>query len=185
MTFFMTFRHGAKSYDIINKILTYAFPNRYDLVVVDLTYGLGRFYRIARKRIVNLIGVDIEKHEWEIKPDVFYQMPCQLFVHNVLKRKIELPQHVDLVVVDPPWSQEKQGVFPREIGISHMPYHIKNVNTKTIIMVAEKLAAHLDAKLLYRYKECLTCNHVIKADARVTIMNNKGVIHYGICSFKR
>jgi predicted RNA methylase len=166
-------------------MLAYAFPNRYNLVVVDLTFGTGRFYRIARKRIANLIGVDIEKHEWEIKPDVFYQMPCQLFVHKVLKGLIELPQHIDLVVVDPPWSQEKRGVFP----VSHMPraalYHIKNINTKAIIMVAEKLAAYLDAKLLYRYKECLTCNHIIKVDANVTIMKNKGVIHYGICSFKR
>jgi len=179
------FKHGTWSFEIVNRLLAYTFPNRYDLVIIDLTYGLGRFYRIARKRIANLIGVDIEKHEWEIKPDIFYQMPCQLFVHKVLKGEIDLPQHVDLVVVDPPWSQEKHGHFPKRIGISHMPYHIKNVNTKTIIMSAEKLAAHLDVKLLYRYKECLTCNHIIKADARVTIMNNKGVIHYGICSFKR
>ena len=165
-------------------MLAYVFPNRYDLVVVDLNFGLGRFYRKARKRITNLIGVDILKHEWETKPDVFYQMPSQLFVYKVIKGEIELPQHVDLVVVDPPWSQEKQGVFPREIGISHMPYHVKNVNTNAIIMAAKKLAAHLHAKLLYRYKECLTCNHIIRVDAKVTIMNNKGVIHYGICSFE-
>jgi hypothetical protein len=35
MTFYKTFRHGAKSYDIINQMLAYAFPNRYNLVVVD------------------------------------------------------------------------------------------------------------------------------------------------------
>ena len=95
-----------------------------------------------------------------------------------------MPQHVDLVVVDPPWSQEKHGVFPREIGISHMPYHMKHVNSKAIIMAAEKLASHLNAKLLYRYKECLRCNHIVKVEANVNIMNNKGVIHYGICSFE-
>ena len=184
MTFYRIFRHGAKSYDIINRMLAYVFPNRYNLVVVDLNFGLGRFYRIARKRIMYLIGVDILKHLWETKPDAFYQMPCQLFVHKVIKGEIELPQHVDLVVVDPPWSNNKRGVFPRKIGISHMPYHTKNVNTNAIIMAAEKLAAHIHAKLLYRYNEFLTCNHIIKVEVNVNIMKNTGIIYYGICSFE-
>ena len=178
------YKHGKWSFEIVNRMLAYTFPNRYDLVVVDLTYGLGRFYRIARKRITNLIGVDILKHEWETKPDAFYQMPAQLFVHKVIKGEIELPQHVDLVVVDPPWSNSIRGVFPREIGISHMPYHVKNVNANVIIMVAEKLAAHIHAKLLYRYNECLTCNHIIKVEVNVNIMKNTGIIYYGICSFE-
>ncbi|MEM0060931.1 MAG: hypothetical protein QXW80_02865 [Candidatus Micrarchaeia archaeon] len=184
MTIYKTYKHGIKSYEIINQMLAYVFPNRYDLVVVDLTFGLGRFYRIAKKRITNLIGVDIEKHDWEVKPNVFYQMPCELFVERVLKKEIELPQYVDLVVVDPPWSRAVRGRFPKNIGVSSMPYHLNNININTIISAAEKLAMYLNTKLLYRYKESLTCNHVFKAEARVTIMNNKGIIHYGICSFE-
>ncbi|MCC6024534.1 MAG: hypothetical protein LM600_07530 [Thaumarchaeota archaeon] len=173
-------KHGVKSHKIVNTLLSMCFPNRL-LTVIDLTYGVGRFYRIARSRIKLLIGVDIVRYAWEIKPDLFYQMPCQMFVDKVLRNEIVLPGSVDLVVIDPPWSHEKRGVFPKKIGISNMPYHLEFVNSRSIINAATRLAKHLNTLLLYRYKEPLSCEHVIKLEAEVRIMHNTGVVHYGIC----
>jgi 23S rRNA U2552 (ribose-2'-O)-methylase RlmE/FtsJ len=173
-------KHGVKSYDIIDMMLSKVFPNMSDLVVIDLTYGVGRFYRVAKKRIKLIIGVDIDKHKWEVEPSIFYQMPCQLFVGKVLN-EIVLPSTVNLIVVDPPWSHEKRGKAAQHLGISSLPYHIKYINTKSIIDAAIRLAKHLNTLLLYRYKEPLSCKHIVKVEAEVRIIHNTGVIHYGIC----
>jgi len=178
-------RHGVKSFEIVDLLLSKVFPNRGDLVVVDLTYGYGRFYRLARKRIEYIIGVDIEKHEWEVAPSIFYQMPCQVFVEKVIRNEIVLPSKVNLVVVDPPWSHEKRGKIAQQIGVSSMPYHLKHIDSRSIIDAATKLAKHLSTLLLYRYKEPLSCKHIIMAKAEVKIIRNKGVVHYGVCIFSR
>jgi hypothetical protein len=65
----LVFRHGVRSYEIIDVLLSKLFPGRADLVVVDLTYGVGRFYRLCRGRIARLIAVDTVKHVWEVEPD--------------------------------------------------------------------------------------------------------------------
>jgi hypothetical protein len=179
MTIYVRVRHGTRSYEIVDTLLSKLFPNRADLVVVDLTYGIGRFYRLARKRISQLIAVDIYKHEWEVKPDTFYQMPCQLFVEKVINGEIALPR-TSLVVVDPPWSSEKRGRFPSGTGISNLPYHML-VDSKSIIVYAVRLAKHLNTLLLYRYREPLPCEHVARAEVVVNMMRNKGLVYYGVC----
>ena len=180
MLIYMRVRHGTRSYEIVDTLMSKLFPNRADLVVVDLTYGVGRFYRLARKRISQLIAVDIEKHEWEVKPDIFYQMPCQLFVEKVVKREISLPR-TSLVVVDPLWSIEKRGRFPSGTGVSSLPYHIKYVDSRSIIVYALRLAKHLNTLLLYRYREPLPCEHVARVEVVVNMMMNRGVVYYGVC----
>jgi hypothetical protein len=173
-------KHGVKSYMIVNTLLSMCFPNRL-LTVIDLTYGVGRFYRIARGRVKQLIGVDIVRHAWEVKPDLFYQMSCQTFVEKVFKGEITLPSSIDLIVVDPPWSHEKRGKAAQGIGISSMPYHLKFVNSRDIISAGERLARHFNTPLLYRYKEPLSCEHIVRAEAKVKIMRREGTGHYGVC----
>jgi hypothetical protein len=177
----MRVRHGTRSYEIVDTLMSKLYPNRADLVVVDLTYGVGRFYRLARRRIKQLIAVDIANYKWEVKPDVFYHMPCQIFVEKVIKGEIALPR-TNLVVVDPPWSHEKRGAVPKDVGYATMPYHLKHVDSKSIIDSATKLAKHLNTYLLYRYKEPLRCNHIIVVEAEVKIIKSRGVVYYGICN---
>jgi hypothetical protein len=176
---FKKFGHGVKSYQIIRWIFNTLFLSRNDLTVLDLTYGKGRFYRLVRNKIKTLIAVDIIKHDWEVKPDVFYNMSCQDFANNVVNNKISISKP-DVIVVDPPWSSEKRGYFPIGIAISNMPYHMY-VDSKSIINVAINLSQLLAAPLLYRYKEPLKCDHIVQVEAEVLIMMKRGKVFYGVC----
>lgn len=179
----IVFKHGFKSYDIIEYILNTLFPMRHDLIILDLTYGKGRFYRKTRHRIRKLIAVDIYRHEWEVKPDVFHQMPCQYFTTGVIENKIQIPP-VDLIVVDPPWNREKRGKTTVDVGIARMPYHMY-VNSTYIIYTGVKLARHLNTLLLYRYKEPLSCKHVLNVRAEVKFFRRSGFVHYGVCDYSK
>ena len=110
------YKHGVKSYVIVRRLLGYVYSGQ-PLNIVDLTYGVGRFYRLSKPMIGKIIAVDIERHRWEVEPTIFYQMDCRVFADRVLKGEIELGD-IDVVVVDPPWSHEKRGVKPRRTGIS-------------------------------------------------------------------
>ena len=67
------------------------------LVVLDVTYGEGRFYGAWRPRL--LLGSDIRIHRWIVKPDWF--TICTSW--SVWNRVQKLGIKPDLVVVDPPW----------------------------------------------------------------------------------
>jgi hypothetical protein len=177
------YKHGVKSYEIVRKLLGYVYDGR-PLSIVDLTYGTGRFYRLSKAMIGRIIAVDIKKHEWEVEPTIFYQMDCRVFVNKVLNGEIELGA-VDIVVVDPPWSHEKRGVMAREAGISKQPYHSKGVDSKSIIHAALRLSEAFNKPLLYRYKEPLTCSHLVQVVAEVRMMDNKGYVYYGVCDGKQ
>jgi hypothetical protein len=174
------YRHGVKSYEIVQRLLGYIYAGR-PLSIVDLTFGVGRFYRLSRSMIGKIVAVDIERYRWEVEPTVFYQMDCRIFVDRVLKGEIYLGD-VDIIVVDPPWSSEKRGVRPKRTGISNQPYHMSGINSKSIVQAAIRLSRTLSKPLLYRYKEPLPCRHIIRAVTEVKIMYNKGYIHYGICN---
>jgi hypothetical protein len=172
-------RHGVKSYEIVRELLGYVY-NGGPLSIVDLTYGVGRFYRLSRSMIGRIVAVDIVRHEWEVRPTVFYQMDCRVFVDRVLRGEIELGD-VDLVVVDPPWSHEKRGVMAREVGISRQPYHLRGVDSRSIVNAAMRLSKELSKPLLYRYMEPLRCSHLVLVVAEVKIVYNRGYIYYGVC----
>jgi hypothetical protein len=175
------YKHGTKSYEIVRKLLGYVHAGQ-PLNIVDLTYGVGGFYRLSRSMIGRIIAVDITKHRWEVEPTTFYLMDCRVFVNMVLRGEITLGD-VDLVVVDPPWSSEKRGTKPRETGVSKQPYHMRGVDSRSIIQAAIKLSKALGRPLLYRYKEPLICSHLVQAVAEVKMMYNKGYIYYGVCVF--
>jgi len=175
----IVYRHGVKSYEIVRKLLGYVYAGR-PLNTVDLTYGIGRFYRLSRPMIGRIIAVNVTRHRWEVRPTTFYQVDCRVFVEKVLKGEIELGD-VDIVVVDPPWSHEKRGVMARETGISRQPYHLRGVDSRSIIQAAVRLSEALSKPLLYRYRELLPCNHLVLAVAEVKVIHNKGHIYYGVC----
>jgi hypothetical protein len=67
----MRYKHGVKSYEIVKRLLSYIYAGR-PLNVVDLTYGVGRFYRESKHLIGRIVAVDIRRYEWEVEPTVFY-----------------------------------------------------------------------------------------------------------------
>jgi hypothetical protein len=172
---YLSYKHGAKSYEIINDLLGYLSGQ---LRVLDLTYGVGRFYRLCRNKIDLLIGVDVIKYGWEVKPDIFLNVDAVTLIHRMLDG-FYLP--FNLIVVDPPWSREKRGKASSQLGISSMPYHVRSKPSETIINKALTLAEKRHVPLLYRYKQKLPCNHMVYARAEVKIIRNTGTIHYGIC----
>jgi len=170
----LSYKHGAKSYEIVATLLGYL-PGQ--LRVLDLTFGVGRFYRLCRDKIDLLIAVDVAKYEWEVKPDIFLNVDAVTLVHRMLDG-FHLP--FSLIVVDPPWSREKRRKASSKLGISSMPYHV-HAKSMTIINEALTLARNRRVPLLYRYKQKLPCNHMVYARAEVKIIGNTGTIHYGIC----
>jgi hypothetical protein len=177
----IVYRHGVKSYEVVRKLLGYVYAGR-PLSVVDLTYGVGRFYRLSRPMIGRIVAVDVARHRWEVEPTVFYQMDCRVFVDRALRGEIALGD-VDLVVVDPPWSHEKRGVAARETGVSRQPYHMAGVDSRSIVEAAALLSRTLGKPLLYRYREPLKCNHIAQAVAEVKMIRNRGHVYYGVCTF--
>jgi len=127
-----------------------------------------------------IVAVDVRRHEWEVKPTVFYEMDCRVFVDGVLRGEVSIGD-VDVIVVDPPWSAEKRGVEPWETGISGRPYHVYSVDSKSIVHAAMKLSRVLGKPLLYRYKEPLPCKHLVIAATEVKMMRNRGWVYYGVC----
>ncbi len=179
MTVVLRYKHGVKSFRIVRRLLSYVYVGR-PLSILDLTYGAGRFYRSSKSMIGRIIAVDVTKYKWEVEPTIFYQVDCRIFVNRVLRGEIELGD-IDVIVVDPPWSSEKRGAQLRETGISKQPYHLKGVDSRTIVQVALKLSQALGKPLMYRYKEPLPCKHLVKAIAEVKMIRNRGYVYYGIC----
>jgi len=171
----LSYKHGAKSYEIVATLLGYL-PGQ--LRVLDLTYGVGRFYRLCRDKIDLLIAVDVTRHDWEVRPDIFLNVDAVTLIHRMLDGYY-LP--FSLIVVDPPWSKEKRGKASSQLGMSSMPYHVHAKPSETIINEALALAEKRHVPLLYRYKQKLPCNHMVYARAEVKIIRNTGTIHYGIC----
>ena len=68
------------------------------LVVLDVTYGVGNFYRAWHPKV--LIGSDVKIWRWEIAPDVFILQPSWNVWWTLLKLNIK----PDIIVIDPPWS---------------------------------------------------------------------------------
>ena len=88
---------------------------------------------------VYLVGIDIRKLDWHVKPDRFYQTAAWRWRHVV-----EPDEKFNLIVVDPPFSPWRRGQEKR----TH--YHIHNMlgDPYTIIKYGVEAARHYQAYLL-------------------------------------
>lgn len=82
-------------YDMLLKTL----HNPEHMVVLDVTYGQGRFYGAWRPKL--LLASDVKIHQWVVEPDWFTKSPSW----SVYKKVEKLGVVPDVVVVDPPWTQ--------------------------------------------------------------------------------
>ena len=106
-------------------------------VVLDSTYGEGRFYAIKKPRV--LIGIDPVVRDWVVKPDLFIPFENWKAVEIVKKLGIK----ADVVVCDPPWGKN----FRKRTMYDY------TVKPEIIIQYALKLAEVARAKyFLLHYK---------------------------------
>ena len=112
-------------------------------VVIDTTYGRGRFYAVYRPKM--LIGIDVKKWKWMVVPDRFYNCTVWQF-YNMLKRGDVKIGNVDVVVTDPPkWHNRKH---------KRIEYNYIIGSPRLIIYYAYNVARLLNAKylLVHYYK---------------------------------
>lgn len=113
-----------------------------DLVVFDTTYGEGRFYLAWRPRL--LIGADPFIHDWRVEPDIFIKKPVWSSWRVLVSLGLE--SRINLVVVDPPWTQYRHR--------HRQPYNHILGTPETIIRETLKATRKLRAEyLLVHYKE--------------------------------
>ena len=70
--------------------------------VLETTYGEGRFYLVHRPPF--LAGVDPARRQWLVRPDLFFEMPVQIFLEKLARGEVAVPR-IDTVVCDPPWGR--------------------------------------------------------------------------------
>ena len=130
-------------FDLISNVLD-VFHRR--IVILDLTYGEGRFYKAFGVFKPYIIAIDIRKLNWHVVPDEFYLTAAWRWKHVVNHKK------VDLVVVDPPWMEWRRG----SEGRYH--YSVYNIvgSPLSILNAGFEAAIHYNAYILIHYKERVT-----------------------------
>ncbi len=110
-----------------------------DALVLDLTYGEGRFWYFTKFKV---FGMDIRRLKWVYEPLVFVRDSLT----NIWKYPYLLSQDYDLIVVDPPFSRYKhRRYFYKVIGNDDYPLEL--------IRFAYQLARFLKKPLFVHYKE--------------------------------
>ena len=162
-------------YDIIYCIFNILYANHRKIIrVLDLTYGVGRFYRVVEKKYnLFIIGVDIEKHGWEVEPDIFINdtmFAAEKYV-NI--------NNIDLIVVDPPWDNYRRG-YGLYIKMKKLDrYRNAFLDPKIYIYKALQLSRKYNKTLLYKYYTVL--NHgkpLIIVQNIINIFGKKGFNYY-------
>jgi len=166
---------SARSYNVMLSIFRLlGFPT--GIRILDLTYGIGRFYRkikVVYKPII--IAIDIRKYKWEVIPDIFLQKDA-----NTLSiADIRQYGKIDVVVADPPWSHTKRGVVSSEIAYSKLPYHLPGTDPIQIVNKAIEIAQTLNVPLIVRYKEPLPNSDIVIRNS-VVVFKRRGYVYYSI-----
>jgi len=117
--------------------------------VVDLTFGEGKFWSCYKPEY--LIGYDIRKLKWIIKPDKFIKAPAWAALYHIIDNKIPKPE---LIAVDPPWQQKTRGKGKKiRYGGKWWYSTSKMVGTPKIVLeAATKLSGKLKIPLIIHYK---------------------------------
>ena len=112
--------------------------------VLDVTFGVGRFYKIQRPKL--LVGADIKKREWIVVPDIFIQKPVWGLRYEKQLEQLQF----DLLVVDPPWGQAQRRteysevVGTPEIIIEYAMKLAKELSIRYVLVHYNKLLKNLD-----------------------------------------
>ena len=106
------------------------------LIILDVTFGEGRFYGAWRPKL--LLGSDIKVYNWVVVPDWFTKCPSWSAWIRVQKLGIK----PDLVVVDPPFSSYEGGYEKRK----HYMQSLAFGNGKTILEGGLETAKQLGCK---------------------------------------
>ncbi len=118
-------------------------------MVLDTTYGEGRFYGAWRPKL--LLASDIKIHKWVVEPDWFTISPSWSVWHRVQKLGIR----PDLVVIDPPFM-ERGGKGSRK----HYEVTTAFGSPETIIDGGLESAKRLGCKtVLVHYNKLYVPNH--------------------------
>ncbi len=164
-----TFNHGVRSYDIM-LFLFKELKMLPDARVLDLTYGTGRFYKRLKGRYpIYIIGIDIEKHEWEVKPDEFYLMDF---------RQFDKPVDVGIIVFDPPWSHVKRRTVSKVLGTYSRPYSL-HVDPDSLLLAALSKARKLEKPMIVRFYRPVP-NSVIVVEHETKVFDHNGYVYYSV-----
>ena len=136
---------------LIYKMLTSVMEINSGTMVLDLTYGEGRFWKAFGLLKPYIIAIDIHRLKWHVIPDEFYQTAAWRWRH-VVKH-----QHIDLVVVDPPWAEWRRGWDRR----GHYLLNKCLGSPKAIIDAAVDASRHYNAYLLIHYRERVVPNNML------------------------
>ena len=120
-------------------------------VVLDLTYGLGKFWSCNRPRI--LAGYDIRRLPWIVPPDFFREAPAWAARWDLREGRVPRP---DLIAVDPPWQRCRKGSGCRgyEVGGAWWFRVSRALGTPELILdTAARIAGSLGVPLLVHYEE--------------------------------
>ncbi|MCE4619017.1 MAG: hypothetical protein F7C37_06205 [Desulfurococcales archaeon] len=117
--------------------------------VIDLTYGLGKFWSCYRPR--RIIAYDIRRLDWVVEPDEFYQKPAWAALYKY-------PYGVDLVAVDPPWQrcEKGNGCHGRRMAVGGAWWFrvSRAVGTPELILdTAARVAGSLGVPVLVHYEK--------------------------------
>ena len=102
-----------------------------DAVILDGTYGEGRFWKACKKRIRMLIGVDIYDRKKIVAPDIFIKGDI------VSSKTIDALREYapfDLIVIDPPYSTGITSTYARPAD------HANSFQWERIVKNIDKLA---------------------------------------------
>jgi len=113
--------------------------------ILDVTYGVGRFYVLCRREVELLVASDPVKWEWVVEPDIFYQLTVWQLYDGVRRGGIVVPS-VDVIVCDPPkWNTS--------VSYNRRSHYNFIIGTPSLIIdYSVKLASMLNVKhLLLHY----------------------------------
>ncbi len=121
------------------------------LVIVDLTYGRGKFWSCLPVRPRLLVGYDIRLLEWTTRPDLFRLAPAWTAVTDYAKGLLPAP---DIVAIDPPWQTCHSGNGCRPVGRRNHHFRASRAigSPETILNAGARLAREAGSLILAHYK---------------------------------
>jgi len=129
------------------KILDHYAPLDQRPRVLDVTYGVGKFYLFAKQYMGELWGVDVRRWTWRVKPDKFILGQIQ----DVWPQLPE--QYFDIMVADPPYPVESTFMEARARAYRYLYFNSRDY--VSIINCLPNVAKHAVKKRGYVIVKCM------------------------------